>query len=101
MLQVWQAAGRFRGKSAYYTESHSDLGVCEIAGHLPDIIVCGMLVTRPLREISMSAGRNPKVAARKDEDTAGSGSVSLGSTGLVGTTGPVISRIQTPEQISP
>ena len=36
MLQVWQAAGRFRGKSAYYTESHSDLGVCEIAGHLPE-----------------------------------------------------------------
>jgi hypothetical protein len=51
------------------------------------MIVCRKPVTRPLREISMSAGRNPKTAARKDEDTAGSCSASLGSTGLVGITG--------------
>jgi hypothetical protein len=100
MLQVWLAARRFRGQPVYYTESHSDLRVCEIAGLLPDIIICGKPVRRPLREISMSAGRNPKTAARKDEDTAGSRSASLGSTFLVGITVPVIPRIQTPEQIS-
>jgi hypothetical protein len=64
------------------------------------MIVSGKPVTRPLREISMSAGRNSKAAARKDEDTAGSRSASLGITGLVGITGPAISWIQTPEQIS-
>jgi hypothetical protein len=68
---------------------------------LPVIIFSGKPVRRPLREISMSAGRNPKTASRKSEDTAGSRSVSLGSTVLVGITGPVILRIQTPEQISP
>jgi hypothetical protein len=31
MPQVWLAARRFRGESVYYTESHSDLRVCEIA----------------------------------------------------------------------
>jgi len=64
------------------------------------MIVPGKPVTRPLREISMSAGRNPKVAAKKDEDTAGSRSASLGGTVLVGSTGSAISRIQTREQIS-